>query len=397
MLAAVDGHYYITTITLGLLTMDTSAQSNTTFSLFRSLLPFSPVSLKLLAGSGIVALSLSMAACSDADAINDKAETTEVEETVFAIPVETQTIITGDITSTYDTTAILEAREEAFVVARASGIIEEIFVEEGDYVEKGQVLAQLDKRRYELNLSKALADLAGIESELEKVNKVYSKKLISDDTYDKLTSQFESAKASVRLAELDLKEATITAPIDGYIAERNAKVGNLTESFQWERMFHIVQQRNLQGIVYLPENELPNVVIGQGAKLTVAALGDRTITANVERISPVIDATTGTFKVTLKVPNDDNKLKAGMFTDVSLEYATHANATLLPRRALVTIDNNHSVFVVDNGKVKKVDISTGFENNEVVEVINGLNGNEEVVTAGHQNLKDSAPVEVVNS
>ena len=86
-----------------------------------------------------------------------------------------------------------------------------------------------------------------------------------------------------------------------------------------------------------------------------------------------------------------------MFTDVSLEYATHANATLLPRRALVTIDNNHSVFVVDNGKVKKVDISTGFENNEVVEVINGLNGNEEVVTAGHQNLKDSAPVEVVNS
>jgi len=391
MLAAVDGHYYITTITLGLLTMDTSAQSNTTFSLFRSLLPFSPVSLKLLVGSGIVALSLSMTACSDADAINDQANATE---TVFAIPVETQTIVTGDITSTYDTTAILEAREEAFVVARASGIIEEIFVEEGDYVEKGQVLAQLDKRRYELNLSKALADLAGIESELEKVNKVYSKKLISDDTYDKLTSQFESAKASVRLAELDLKEATITAPIDGYIAERNAKVGNLTESFQRERMFHIVQQRNLQGIVYLPENELPNVVIGQGAKLTVAALGDRTITANVERISPVIDATTGTFKVTLKVPNEDNKLKAGMFTDVSLEYAT---PTLLPRRALVTIDNSHSVFVVDNGKVKKVDISTGFENNEVIEVINGLNGNEEVVTAGHQNLKDSAPVEVVNS
>ncbi len=100
------------------------------------------------------------------------------------------------------------------------------------------------------------------------------------------------------MAELDLKEATITAPIDGYIAERNAKVGNLTESFQRERMFHIVQQRNLQGIVYLPENELPNVVIGQGAMLTVAALGDRSITASVERISPVIDATTGTFKVT---------------------------------------------------------------------------------------------------
>lgn len=361
----------------------------------RSSLAFSKPTLRLLLGSSIVALSLSMTACSDADAVDAEAE--KQEEVVFAIPVETQSITTGDITSTYDTTAILEAREEAFVVARASGIIEEIFVEEGDYVEKGQALAQLDKRRYELNLSKALADLTGIESELDKVNKVYSKKLISDDTYDKLKAQYESAKASVRLAELDLKETTITAPISGYVASRNAKVGNLTESFQRERMFHIVQQRNLQGVVYLPENELRNVSVGQSASLKVAALGDLTIAANVERISPVIDATTGTFKVTLKVPNENNALKAGMFTDVSLEYATHANATLLPRRALVTIDNSHSVFVVDNGKVRKVNIDTGFENNDVVEVVNGLQGNEEVVTAGHQNLKDSAPVEVVNS
>ena len=112
-----------------------------------------------------------MTACSNADAIDANAQSESEKETAFAIPVETQTIITGDITSTYDTTAILEAREEAFVVARASGIIEEIFVEEGDYVQKGQVLAQLDKRRYELNLSKAQADLAGIESELDKVNK----------------------------------------------------------------------------------------------------------------------------------------------------------------------------------------------------------------------------------
>jgi multidrug efflux pump subunit AcrA (membrane-fusion protein) len=95
-----------------------------------------------------------MTACSDADAVDGAANEDVVEETVFAIPVETQNIRMGDITSTYDTTAILEAREEAFVVARASGIIEEIFVEEGDFVEKGQVLAQLDKRRYELNLSK---------------------------------------------------------------------------------------------------------------------------------------------------------------------------------------------------------------------------------------------------
>ncbi|GEA10783.1 efflux RND transporter periplasmic adaptor subunit [Alteromonas sp. KUL49] len=351
---------------------------------------------KAILTGGLVALSLSLVACSDADAVDDVAAQEEVE-TVIAIPVEAQPLTTGSISATYATTAILEAKEEAFVVARASGIIEAIYVEEGDYVEKGQVLAQLDKRRYELNLAKARADLAGLESELEKVNKVYSQQLISDDTYDKLTAQYESVQALVRLAELDLKETTIIAPISGYVAERNAKVGNLTESFQRERMFHIVQQSNLQGIVYLPENELTNVKLGQPATLVVSALNNAEVSGQVQRISPVIDAATGTFKVTLSVPNQDGYLKAGMFTDVALEYAQHSNATLLPRRALVTIDNQHSVFVVEDGVAKKVNISTGFEQNGLIEVMDGLNGNETVVTAGHQNLKDQAPIEVVNS
>lgn len=344
--------------------------------------------------SSLLALSVSLTACSDADAVDTHVSQ---EEAVIAIPVEAQMLSRGSIKSTYSTTAILEAREEAFVVARAAGIIEAIFVEEGDYVEKGQVLARLDSRRYELNLTKAKADLTGLERELEKINKVYSKKLVSDDTYDKLVAQYESAKASVKLAELDLQETTITAPISGYVASRGAKVGNLTESFQRERMFHIVQQRNLQGIIYLPENELQNITVGQAATLKVAALGNHEMSASVERISPVIDATTGTFKVTLSIPNREERLKAGMFTDVALEYANHKDATLLPRRALVTIDNNHSVFVVENGVVHKKAVETGFEQNDIVEVISGLNGDETVVTAGHQNLKDAAPVDIVNS
>lgn len=344
---------------------------------------------------GLLALSVFLTACSDADAIN-KAVANEEEQNTIAIPVEAANVQTGTISSMYTTTAILEAKEEAFVVARASGIIEEIFVEEGDYVEKGQVLAQLDKRRYELNLAKARADLTGLEQELEKINKVYSQNLVSVDTYDKLTAQYESAKASVRLAELDLKETTITAPISGFVASRNAKVGNLTESFQRERMFHIVQQQSLQGIVYLPENELQNVVVGQPATLIVAALGNKQLSAIVERISPVIDSTTGTFKVTLAVPNSDHLLKAGMFTDVALEYARHESATLLPRRALITMDNQHSVFIINDNLAHKIDIVTGFEQGDMVEVLSGLNGNEKVVTAGHQNLKDKAPVDVVN-
>lgn len=350
--------------------------------------------------SRIVLLSLALttpfilSGCGSAEATDTEESK---EETIITVPVETSVVTTGSISSTYAATAILEAKEEAFVVARASGIIEEILVEEGDYVEKGQVLAHLDQRRYELNLAKAKANLKGIEQELAKIDKVYSKQLVSDDTYDKLTAQFESAKASLALAELDLKETTIVAPISGYVAERNAKVGNLTESFQRERMFHIVQQRVLQGVVYLPEKELPNIRADQQATLRVAALGGKTVVASVERVSPVINAKTGTFKVTLSVQNHKGELKAGMFSEVAINYATHDNATLLPRRALVSIDNKSSVFIVsDDGLAKKIDVTTGFEEGQFIEVLSGLSGNEQVVTVGHQNLKDASPIEVVN-
>ena len=176
--------------------------------------------ISLLLIAGLLASSVTLTGCINAEATDTKAE--QKEEVVVSIPVEATPVTMGDISSSYQTTAILEAKEEAFVVARASGIVEHIFVEEGDYVEKGQVLAQLDKKRYELNLSKARADLTGIEKELSKIKKVYSSKLVSDDTFDKLTAQYEAAKAVLALAELDLKETTITAPISGYIAERNA-------------------------------------------------------------------------------------------------------------------------------------------------------------------------------
>ena len=351
-----------------------------------------PLNLRVFALCGALSAATLLSACGNAEAIDDKAK----KELVIAVPVEVADLVNGTISSNYSTTAVLEAKEEAFVVPRASGIIEEIFVEEGDYVEKGQVLAQIEPQRYHLNLDRAKADLVGLEKELAKINKVYNKKLVSDDTYDKITAQYQSANATLSLAKLDLKEATIVAPIAGFIAERNAKVGNLTESFQRARMFHIVQQKELYGIVYLPEKELSRIHKEQKATLELTAFGDRQVSAFVERISPVIDAKTGTFKVTLRVPNESNRLKAGMFAQVELNYDTHQNATLLPRKALLTIDDKKNVFIIKDGTAQKVAVSVGFQEGEYVEILQGLLGDEQVVITGHHNLRDKAPVEIVN-
>ena len=353
---------------------------------------FTP-NLSAIALTVLLATSSLLTACGDAEAIVDA----EKKEVVIVVPVEVAPLSHGSISANYATTAVLEAKEEAFVVPRASGIIDQILVEEGDYVEKGQILAQIEPQRYHLNLDRAKADLVGIEKELAKVNKVYSQKLVSDDTFDKLNAQYQSAKATLALAELDLKEATITAPIAGFIAERNAKVGNLTESFQRARMFHIVQQQDLYGIVYLPEKELSRVHKEQRARLELTAFGEKSVEAIIERISPVIDPKTGTFKVTLRVPNHDHLLKAGMFAQVKLNYDTKDDVILLPRKALLAIDNSMNVFVVKDGIATKTAIDVGYQEGEFVEVLSGLKGDEHVVITGHHNLRDKAPIEVVNA
>ena len=153
-----------------------------------------------------------LSACGEADA-NAAEQVEEQEEQVVAIPVEAQSVHQGDISSHYATTAVLEAKEEAFVVARASGIIDGIYVEEGDYVEKGQVLATLDAQRYELNLQRARAELVGLEQELAKIKQVHQQNVVSDDVIDKLTAQYTAAKASLAIAELDLEKRKISLSI----------------------------------------------------------------------------------------------------------------------------------------------------------------------------------------
>ncbi len=357
-------------------------------------LPSLPATCRPLLLAVALAGSVSvLSGCGEAGASADKPDAAAV----IAIPVEVAPLNHGSISIDYHSTATLEAKEEAFVVARASGIIQHIFVEEGDYVEKGQPLAQLEPERYELALQKARADLSGIKQELDKIDKVYHKKLVSDDTFDKLKAQYEAAKANLALAELDLKETTIIAPISGFIAERNAKVGNLTESFQRERMFHIVDQKQLLGVVYLPEKELANISKQQQALLSIASMPGAKVNAWVERISPVVDANTGTFKVTLSVPNQDNVLKSGMFAQVFIQYGAHDDAVLLPQRAMLSVDNQNTVFVVDDkGVANKVPVTIGYQSNGQVEILSGLKGDEKVVITGHQNLKDQSPVQVVN-
>ncbi|MCW8831945.1 MAG: efflux RND transporter periplasmic adaptor subunit, partial [Colwellia sp.] len=226
------------------------------------MLTINPQKALIIAALAINTLLLS--GCSETTAKVEKEEEKE-----FAIPVTVASIERGSISANFHTTATLESRTEADIITRVTGIIEQLDIEEGDYVEKGQVLAKIDPRRYQLALDKADAELEGINQELQRLSLMAKKKLVSAQASDKLKYQHQAAVAARKLAELDLQDSQIIAPISGYISHRYVKPGHFTQGYQ--KLFHIVDPSSLQAVVYLPEHQLSNVELNQQALLSFSA------------------------------------------------------------------------------------------------------------------------------
>ncbi|MCL1145745.1 efflux RND transporter periplasmic adaptor subunit [Shewanella sp. 10N.261.52.F9] len=323
------------------------------------------------------------------------AEEQAKEEEKYAVPVETATVIQGDVSSFYSTTATLEAPQEANVVTRVAGLIQELKVEEGDRVKKGQLLAIIDSKRQKFDLDRSQAEVEIIEQELNRLKKISNKEFFSADSMAKLEYNLQAAMAKRDLAALYVQESMIRSPIDGVIATRFVKAGNMAKEF--DELFYVVNQDELYGIVHLPEQQLQHLRLGQDAQIFANKHTQETTHATVLRISPIVDAQSGTFKVTLSVPNTNATLKAGMFTRVELKYDTHNNVITVPYNALVNQDNEYALYVIDGENVNRRSVSLGYREADTVEVVNGIQPGEQIVVRGQQNLKDQSLVEVINS
>ena len=196
-----------------------------------------------------------------------------------------------------------------------------------------------------------------------------------------------------KVAAIQVRDSKVRAPIAGVIALRMVKEGNMTASAGSE-MFTIVALNTLQGVVYLPEAEMNNVHVNQQAYLSFPA-NAQAVPAVVDLISPIIDTESGTFKVTLKVNNDDHMLKPGMFAKVSLTLDVHENAQIVPQKALLVTDTETSLFVVSDHKAKKITVLTGFEQDGFVEILTPLNMAEPIVIVGQQGLKVDSDVKIL--
>jgi len=317
---------------------------------------------------------------------NDKEEDT-------GIPVETTKVIQGSVTATYAGSASLEAEAEALVAAKVSGIVKKIFVEEGDSVTSGQVLVKLDDEQYKLELNQAESILENLSSEYERNQSLFKNKIVSQESYEKTKSEYNTQKSAYNLARLKLNYTDIKAPISGIVSQRLIKVGNMVKLDQ--PTFQITDFDPLLAVLHVPEREMSKLQIGFPASLTADAIPDSEFRGKILRISPIVDAGTGTFKVTVEVNDKTRKLKPGMFTRVKIIYDTHENTLLVSKNAILSEDTETWVFVVNDDTATKKEVKIGYSNSTHVEILSGLNVGDIIVTTGLSSLKDGSKIKVV--
>ena len=318
----------------------------------------------------------------------------DADEEVAAIPVETVTPIRGDIDARYSGTAPIEAFADATVIAKVGGEVREILVEEGDDVRRGQILARLDGDRLRLEKNQAEANLRKLQRDYQRNIDLKDKGLISEGDFEKIQYEMEALEATFNLAALELDYTEIKAPIDGVVSERFIKIGNTIDVNA--ETFQVTSLEPLISYLHIPEREYRRIDPGQPVSIEIDALQGISFDAKVARVSPIVDPATGTFKITIEVADETRRLKPGMFGRISIVYDRREMALQIPRSAVVEESGETTVFVVAEDVAEKRAIRTGYSDAGNIEVLEGLEDDDQVVVVGQLNLKSGSRVSVIN-
>lgn len=316
------------------------------------------------------------------------------EPKIEAVPVEVAKAARHPISASYSGTANLEAPGEAQVVAKTSGVMVQLLAEEGDQVRAGQVLARIDGDRVRLEAQRQLAIVHKLENNFRRSQELAGQKLVSAESSDQIKYDLESARASYELAKLELSYTNITAPISGVIAQRMVKPGNLIA--QNAPVFRIVNNAHLEGVLNAPEREMSRLKAGLPLRMVVDAVPGKVFEGKVDRISPVMDSGSGTFRVVCAFDNAP-ELRPGMFGRIEVVYDQRLDALTVPRIALLEDEGEPAVYIVRSKKAKRVPVKLGYTNGEIAEVLSGIREGDLVVTAGKVAIRDGTEVQVIDT
>jgi len=325
-----------------------------------------------------------------------------------AIDVETELARRMDWQSRLPAIGTLKASQGIDLSVEIAGTITDVQFQSGEKVSKGQAIVLLDSEMEQASLASAEADLNLSRLEFQRARSLLDRQAISRSEYDRLNAESQKAEASVAQLRASLSKKRILAPFSGTIGIRQVDVGDYIAAGT-----PIATLQDLSKLFvdfYLAEQHVPLLKLGQRVQLQVAAYPGERFEGVISALNPKVETTTRNVQVRAELGNPDGRLLPGMFADLQVLLPTETAQVVVPETAITYTLYGNSVLVVTEGTppegvssdepylvVERRFVTTGERRDGLTVVLDGLEGGEQVITAGQLKLDSGAHVAIAES
>ena len=341
--------------------------------------------MKVIHGISAVMI-LFLYACGGSGAGADQTQTATSQDA--AVLVKVQTVTEQPVEQLTELTGNIEAYKVNYIAPTIPGRIDDILVEVGNRVQKGQLLVKMDRT----NLVQAQLQLANAERELGRVAELHRTGSATQQQFDQLTSQVDVLRETIR----NLAENTdLHSPIDGVVTARTFDAKNIYGGAQ--PILTVMQMTPVKVMVNISEIYFPQVKTGMEVRVRLDVYSGKVFTGRINIIYPTIDQLSRTFRAEVTIANSDMSIRPGMFARVELNFGT-LNNVVVSDIAIIKQPgtNTRYVYTIENGLAHRREVQLGRLIDNNYEIISGIDAGAQVVIAGQSRLLDQTLVKIEN-
>jgi membrane fusion protein (multidrug efflux system) len=321
--------------------------------------------------------------------------------------VQVEKVMKRNIKENLTLNGTVEPEKRVEVFSRLAAYTKKIIREEGDYVKTGEPLALLDDTEINISYQQARIQLQQSELAMREEENNFNRslelkktELISEQDYQTADTNYKNAKLAYennrenfKNLELQLNYTRIKSPIEGFVTERLIEVGDRVTAGQ--QVYTVEDFSPLLIRVYVPTIDVVHLKKGMNAEISTDVLKGKTFVGNIKLINPRIDIQSGTVKVTLEVFDPTKTLKPGMFVEAKIAIGGNQDTLVIPKKCIYYQQNQIFVFVFQQNRVFKREITTGISEGDYIEVKKGLEADEMIVTVGLETLENGMSVKLM--